>query len=378
MLSTCLEAAYQFRIKREKDLKEEMEGRKTTELLLSLKTEQLQKQLKEEKEKKQKLEERVEMMLMQAPHPPDIAQIRKLIVSPEEWDGNIWGDPDNDYVKQDNPLYPPLPLNPPEYEARPIIKTEETTGPRGGAGDCTRKTTPFDPIQMANLQECYGHKPGETETEYLWRVCLTGRHRILLNGDEANGFWGPGVFLNAGPTPPDNPHSITSRVAYWAGGIDVLERGEPLLIPIKSLNELSTAITKAACIQAMHERSPLNVPISAIVDPDVLKPLIKGAPAMLKPYLIAKRDEIRRHTDFNALLAIREAADDEEEALVQRNLPTWATLMHDIINHGQEMGWDDLSDETKKTSRNVRQLKQSTQDNPPVQEPTDHQSKTQK
>ncbi|XP_052631213.1 uncharacterized protein LOC128136111 [Harpia harpyja] len=189
---------------------------------------------------------------------------------------------------------------------------------------------------MANLQECYGHKLGETETEYLWRVCLTGGDRILLNGDEADGFWGPGVFLNAGPAPPDDPRSITSRVAYWAGGIDVLERGEPLLIPIKSLNELSTAITKAACIQAMHECGPLNVPISAVVDPDMLKPLIKGAPAMLKPYLIAKRDEIRRDADFNALLAIREAADDEEEALVQRNLPTWATLMHDIINHGRK------------------------------------------
>uniref|UniRef100_A0A8B9NK43 Uncharacterized protein n=1 Tax=Accipiter nisus TaxID=211598 RepID=A0A8B9NK43_9AVES len=267
---------------------------------------------------------------------------------------------------------------PPEYEARPIIKTEETTRPWGGAGDRTRKTTPFDPIQMANLQECYGCKPGATENEYLWRVCLTGGDRILLNGDEANGFWGLGVFLNAGPASPDDPHSITSRVAYWARGIDVLERGEPLLIPIKSLNELSTVITKAACIQAMHERDPLNVPISAIVDPDMLKPLIKGAPAMLKPYLIAKRDEIRRDANFNALLAIREAADNKEEALVQRNLPTWATLMHDILNHGREMGWDDLSGEPKKTSRNVRQLKQSTQDIPRVQEPTDHQSRTQK
>lgn len=29
---------------------------------------------------------------MWAPHPPDILQIRKLVVSPEEWDANIWSE----------------------------------------------------------------------------------------------------------------------------------------------------------------------------------------------------------------------------------------------------------------------------------------------
>lgn len=50
----------------------------------------------------------------------------------------------------------------------PIIKTEITTGPRGGQGNHTEKTTLFDPIQMANLQECYGHR--RDETEYLWHL----------------------------------------------------------------------------------------------------------------------------------------------------------------------------------------------------------------
>ena len=84
----------------------------------------------------------------------------------------------------------------------------------------------------------------------------------------------------------------------------------------------------------MHDHSPLNVPISATVDHDMLKLLIKGAPPVLKHYLIAKQDDIRRDTDFNALLAIRDIAVDQEAALVRRNLPTWAILTHDIINHG--------------------------------------------
>ncbi|KAK4819568.1 LOW QUALITY PROTEIN: hypothetical protein QYF61_007079 [Mycteria americana] len=134
-----LEAAHQEREnrnKKEQDLEKEIEGRKATELLLSLKIEQLQKQLQEEKEKRQKLGEKVEMMLIQAlrpppppPPPPDIVQIRKLIVSPEDWDGDIWGDPDDSQPEDDDPLFP---TNPPEYEARPIVKTEQTVGPRGG------------------------------------------------------------------------------------------------------------------------------------------------------------------------------------------------------------------------------------------------------
>ncbi|PKU33934.1 hypothetical protein llap_15760 [Limosa lapponica baueri] len=61
----------------------------------------------------------------------------------------------------------------------------------------------------------------------------------MLSQDEASGYWGLGVFLNLGPDPADTPHSITSRVAYWAGGVDTMERGEPSLIPIESLREIA-------------------------------------------------------------------------------------------------------------------------------------------
>lgn len=67
-----------------------------------------------------------------------------------------------------------------------------------------------------------------TEIECLWQACLTGGDGILLNGEETRGFWSPGVVLNSDPKQPDHPHSVTCWVAYWAGGVDVLERGEPL------------------------------------------------------------------------------------------------------------------------------------------------------
>ena len=378
MLGVCLEAACHEREKvnrKIQNLQDEITGHKSTNLLLSIKIEQLQQQLKESQLKQQKLGERVEMMLMQSPNPPDIVQIRKLIVSPEDWDGNIWSDTHNDDSDENNYLQPP---ESPPLAVRPIIKTEETTGPRGGVRSRISKTTPFDPIQIAHLQDRYGRKPGETETEYLWRVSLNGGDRILLDGNEASGYWGPGVFLDAGPNPPNDPHSLTSRVAYWAGGIDALERGEPLLIPIKSLNDLSAAFTKAACIQAMHQRKPTDVPLSATVAPAILKVLIKGAPAMLKPFLIAKRDEIQRDLNYNELVNLTQTVGNSgEEELEPRVSPTWATLVHETVNHAREMGWDEIPNETKNVGRTVRQIKQLHQNNSQEQKPSDRQSRGQ-
>lgn len=73
---------------------------------------------------------------------------------------------------------------------------------------------PWDPLQLANLQEKYERKPGESETKYLWRVSLSGEARILLNGTQAKGYWGPGVLLNLGPEPASQPHSVTRGAAY--------------------------------------------------------------------------------------------------------------------------------------------------------------------
>lgn len=80
------------------------------------------------------------------------------------------------------------------HEVRPTTKTEVTTGPRGEQRNDNQTPTLFDQIQMANLQECYSPKPGETGTEYLWCICLPRGDRVLLSGEEAKGFWGRAVF----------------------------------------------------------------------------------------------------------------------------------------------------------------------------------------
>lgn len=171
----------------------------------------------------------------------------------------------------------------------------------------------------------------------------------MLDSKEANGYWSPGIFLNAISDSPEDSHSLTSRAAFWAGGINVLERGEPLLIPSRSINEFSTAFTKAACIQAMHQHDSTDAPISTPVTPAMLKLLIKGAPAALKHFLIAKRDEIHRNLSFNELInliqAIKESksrVDEEEDETGCREVPIWAILMHKTINYMREMGSDGM------------------------------------
>lgn len=46
---------------------------------------------------------------------------------------------------------------------------------------------------------------------------------MLLSKDKARGYLGPGVLL----TTDDNRElwSLTQRIAYWAGGLDPMERG---------------------------------------------------------------------------------------------------------------------------------------------------------
>ena len=65
----------------------------------------------------------------------------------------------------------------------------------------------------------------------------------------------------------------------------------------------------------------------------MLKPLLREVPAVLKPSLMAKQDEIKRETEHNEGLGNNDHCNQ---------LPTWADLMQCIVNHAREMVWDDL------------------------------------
>lgn len=124
------------------------------------------------------MEEKVEMMLVRAPAPPDIIEIRKWIIFPEEQDGDIWDDPNDRKLGEDGSLSP---LNPPEYEGRCIIETEETTEPWWIVGNHSWKTIPFN---LIHFEKCCGHKPGWTEIqqEESYQCTHNNSPHILIPG----------------------------------------------------------------------------------------------------------------------------------------------------------------------------------------------------
>ncbi|KFO11890.1 hypothetical protein N312_11416, partial [Balearica regulorum gibbericeps] len=170
---------------------------------------------------------------------------------------------------------------------RPLIKTEVMYDSEDAEPAVTTKEIPYTVTELPKLQEKYSRQAKETETEYVWRVSLTGRDRIRLSEEEAQGYWGPGVFLTVDDE--RKPWSLTQRVVYWAGGLDHLERGDPIAIPTSGVSQLTESVQKAAYLQLMHDRHLVPrqpSPMLLFANPDRMTPLIKGLPDSLRVYAV--------------------------------------------------------------------------------------------
>ncbi|GAB0208962.1 hypothetical protein GRJ2_003361900 [Grus japonensis] len=210
----------------------------------------------------------------------------------------------------------------PTPKLRPLIKTEVVYDSKPAV---TTKERPHTITELAKLQEKYSRQAKETETEYVWRVSLTGRDRIRLSEEEAQGYWSPSVFLTI-----DNeqePWSLTQRVVYWAGGLDPLERGDPIAILTPGVSQLTESIQKAACLQLMLDRRLVPrqpSPMLLFANPDRMTPLIKGLPDSLKIYAVQIQDRLRATV-----------------AMGPQGRPglTWGEIARELINYGQHVGY---------------------------------------
>ena len=208
---------------------------------------------------------------------------------------------------------------------RPLIKTETVDGGQGGAQQVTTRIIPYSPTVLGKIQEKYSRGPRETETEYMWRVSLTRGDRILLSEDEARGYWGPGVFLTTNDD--REPWSLSQRVAYWAGGLDPMERGDPFSIKTPTTGHILESVQKTACLQLMHDRLLVPQqpsPMQYVADPDRLHPLIRGLPDALKLYAVQLQDRLR------APRPQRRGGPPET---------TWGEVAQELINYGRRMGF---------------------------------------
>ncbi|XP_075595306.1 LOW QUALITY PROTEIN: uncharacterized protein LOC142599320 [Balearica regulorum gibbericeps] len=221
---------------------------------------------------------------------------------------------------------------------RPLVKTEYIyDDEQDQSPQVTTKEVPYTAVELMKLKKEFGRTPKESEMEYVWRVSLSGGDQILLSEREAEGYWGPGVFLTTGNH--HAPWSLTQRAAYWAGGLNPLERGDPLAI-MGTVDQLVESVQKAACLQMMYDRkleprqeSPMMMP----VDPERMTPLIRGLPDSLKPIGIQLQGKIQAMPQGDRVAAALEGLTPHRRPL-DRKMWTWGEVAQELINYGRKYG----------------------------------------
>ncbi|KGL80795.1 hypothetical protein N309_06728, partial [Tinamus guttatus] len=201
--------------------------------------------------------------------------------------------------------------------------------------DCPQiitKKVPFTATELAKLRKDFARTAKESETEYVWRVSLSGGDEILLSEKEAEGYWGPGVFLTTGDRRA--PWSLTQRAAYWAGGLNPLERGDPLAIT-GTVDQLVESVQTAVCLQMMYDRElkPNQGSLMMLpVDPERMTPLIRGLPDSLKPIGIQLQGRIQNILDGERITAALEGIVTPDYWQPGRKVWTWREIAQELIN----------------------------------------------
>ncbi|XP_074390447.1 uncharacterized protein LOC141728046 [Zonotrichia albicollis] len=209
----------------------------------------------------------------------------------------------------------------------------------------TTKQTPFSTTELTKLKKEFGRLPHESETEYVFCVSLTGGDQIKLTEQEASGYWGRGVFLTTGDK--RDSWSLTQHAAYWAGGINPLERGDPLAIATTS-DQILESVQKAACLQMIHERklipgfeSPMQLPVK----PEIMTPLIRGLPETLKSTAITIQKTITALSPIDRLDRFLNNSTDQSESVPSPYTPTQTpTTPSDTSSHSRKIWtWSEVA-----------------------------------
>ncbi|XP_074788809.1 uncharacterized protein LOC141973790 [Athene noctua] len=221
----------------------------------------------------------------------------------------------------------------------PLVKTEYLyEDDSDNRPQVITKEVPFTATELAKLKKDFSRTAKESETEYVWRVSLSGGDGILLSEKEAEGYWFPGVFLTTGDCRA--PWSLTQRAAYWAGGLNPLERGDPLAIT-GTVDQLLESVQKAACLQMMYDwelmpnqGSPMMMP----VDPERMTPLIRGLPDSLKPTAIQLQGKIQNTPNGERITAALEGIVTPDHQRPGKKVWTWGDVAQELINFGRKYG----------------------------------------
>ncbi|XP_069626013.1 uncharacterized protein [Haliaeetus albicilla] len=221
----------------------------------------------------------------------------------------------------------------------PVIKTEYVyEDSSDDRPQVITKEAPYTATELTKLRKDFSRMAKESEMEYVWRVSLSGGDGILLSEKEAEGYWGPGVFLTTGDYRA--PWSLIQRAVYWAGGLNPMERGDPLAIT-STVDQLVESVQKAACIQTMYDRelkphqgSPMLLP----VDPERMSILIRGLPNSPRPIGIQVRGTILNTPNGERIMSTLEGRMSPDHRRPGRKVWTWGEVAQELIDFGRKFG----------------------------------------
>ncbi|XP_074667535.1 LOW QUALITY PROTEIN: uncharacterized protein LOC141917848 [Strix aluco] len=231
----------------------------------------------------------------------------------------------------ESPRTPPAP--PPMY---PLVKMEYLYEDDNDRPHIITKEVPFTSTELAKLRKDFARTA--KELEYVWRVSLSGGVGILLSEKEVEGYWGLGVFLTTGNHWA--PWSLTQRGAYWARGLNTLERGDPLAIT-GAVDQLEESVQKTACLQMMYDQElkpNQGSPMMTLVDPERMTPLIRGLPDSLKPIGIQLQGKIQNTPEGERVTAALEAIMTPDQRRSGRKVWMWGEVAQELINFGRKYG----------------------------------------
>ncbi|XP_064032327.1 uncharacterized protein LOC135192880 [Pogoniulus pusillus] len=270
----------------------------------------------------------------------EVADLKDRLKTEQKWQKRFLKEEE---LKQTEPasIYPQAELAAAEEAAAhmcPLIKTEMLYEDEDGTPAITTKEIPFSSTELAKLRREFTRSAGESEVEYVWRVSKTGGDQIRLTEAEATGYWGANVFLTTGNR--SGPWSLTQRAAFWAGGFDSKERGEPLVLR-GGMNQIMENVQKAACLQMVYDRElkhHFESPLSLLVDPKRMTPLVRGLPDSLKMKGIQLQKEIADTPHTSRIQATL-----RENLTPGRNQPdcrqwTWEEVARELLDYARQYG----------------------------------------
>ncbi|KFV74280.1 hypothetical protein N307_00394, partial [Dryobates pubescens] len=228
---------------------------------------------------------------------------------------------------------------------RPLIKTEILYEGGETTPTITTEEAPFSYTVLARIHKELAHSSGDSEVEYIWQIKkkkTTGGDQIMFTEAEAMGYWGEKVFLTG-----KKKKKKTTGAAYWAGGFDAKERGEPIVLR-GGMNQIMENVQKAACQQMIYERElkyHFESPLSLLVDSNRMTALIRGLPDSLEIGGI----QLQRETADTPLSSRMQAA-LRENLTVGGSQPdlkhwTWEEVGRELLDYARQYG---IPEEIKK------------------------------